>query len=71
MTCKLEQALKTVETLIKKLSKHSSLLDLQRIEFEIKAKMNAKSRMLETTTKKIDSESKVSFNFIFKGLKYY
>lgn len=60
MTCKLEQALETVEALIKKLGKHNSLLDLQRIEFEIKAKMNAKSRMLEATTQKIESEPKVS-----------
>lgn len=60
MTCKLEQALETVEALIKKLGKHNSLLDLQRIEFEIKAKMNAKSRMLESTTQKVESEPKVS-----------
>lgn len=61
MTCKLEQALETVEALIKKLGKHNSLLDLQRIEFEIKAKMNTKSRMLESTNKKIDnSEPKVN-----------
>lgn len=60
MTCKLEQALETVGALIKKLGKHNSLLDLQRIEFEIKAKMNAKSRMLEAATQKLESEPKVS-----------